>query len=678
MEARSKKIEELMNLTDTTFFIPVYQRDYNWEEKQCQILLNDIISVYENKNSTHFIGSIVYIKENIYATDEKKELEIIDGQQRLTTLTLLLMVIYHISKNRKMRKINSEQIYEQYLVNKYSTKSIKLKLLVPEENLKILDDLLNERFQNLKNYEETNIFKNYMYFKNKIEAENEEKIEKILIGFKKLIFIEISLEKGKDEPQKIFESLNSTGLALSQADLIRNYILMNQDKEKQNEIFKDIWVPIENNCKIKNIQNKKIENYTSDFIRDYLTLKTGEIPSKNKVFEIFKKYYEVKEDKKLQKIKNYSNIYSMILNPELEKNKKIREELKNFKLLGYSIINPFLMGIIKKFQEEIINEKEIIEILSLIQSYLWRRYITGEPTNALNKTFQNLYLRIFEKSEGDNYFEKIAKILIEKNFPTDEELKIELKIKNVYKEKERLKYVFKKLENYSHKELIDFENEDITIEHIFPQKPTKKWEEVLGSEINEMIIFKDTLPNLTLTGSNSNLGNKTFLEKRDLIRNGYKESKLYLNKYLAEINEWNIIEMNKRYEVLFQDILKIWKRPKFENSKIEEKIFYIKNSLVLAKGKLLKDGKSFELLKGSELLLEEKTKENILKTNLKILKELKENNLLEKLEGKYILKENYILSTPSGASCLVLGKSSNGWINWKTRDGEILDKFRKK
>ena len=564
MEARSKKIEELMNLTDTTFFIPVYQRDYNWEEKQCQILLNDIISVYENKNSTHFIGSIVYIKENIYATDEKKELEIIDGQQRLTTLTLLLMVIYHISKNRKMRKINSEQIYEQYLVNKYSIKSIKLKLLVPEENLKILDDLLNERFQNLKNYEETNIFKNYMYFKNKIEAENEEKIEKILIGFKKLIFIEISLEKGKDEPQKIFESLNSTGLALSQADLIRNYILMNQDKEKQNEIFKDIWVPIENNCKIKNIQNKKIENYTSDFIRDYLTLKTGEIPSKNKVFEIFKKYYEVKEDKKLQKIKNYSNIYSMILNPELEKNKKIREELKNFKLLGYSIINPFLMGIIKNFQEEIIKEKEIIEILSLIQSYLWRRYITGEPTNALNKTFQNLYLRIFEKGEGDNYFEKIAKILIEKNFPTDEELKIELKIKNVYKEKERLKYVFKKLENYSHKELIDFENEDITIEHIFPQKPTKKWEEALGSEINEMIIFKDTLPNLTLTGSNSNLGNKTFLEKRDLIGNGYKESKLYLNKYLAEINEWNIIEMNKRYEVLFQDILKIWKRPKFE------------------------------------------------------------------------------------------------------------------
>lgn len=542
----------------------------------------------------------MYIKENIYATDEKKELEIIDGQQRLTTLTLLLMVIYHISKNRKMRKINSEQIYEQYLVNKYSTKSIKSKLLVPEENLKILDDLLNERFQNLKNYEETNIFKNYMYFKNKIEAENEEKIEKILIGFKKLIFIEISLEKGKDEPQKIFESLNSTGLALSQADLIRNYILMNQDKEKQNEIFKDIWVPIENNCKIKNIQNKKIENYTSDFIRDYLTLKTGEIPSKNKVFEIFKKYYEVKEDKKLQKIKNYSNIYSMILNPELEKNKKIREELKNFKLLGYSIINPFLMGIIKNFQEEII------------------------------------------------------------------------------KEKERLKYVFKKLENYSHKELIDFENEDITIEHIFPQKPTKKWEEALGSEINEMIIFKDTLPNLTLTGSNSNLGNKTFLEKRDLIGNGYKESKLYLNKYLAEINEWNIIEMNKRYEVLFQDILKIWKRPKFENSKIEEKIFYIKNSLVLAKGKLLKDGKSFELLKGSELILEEKTKENILKTNLKILNELKENNLLEKLEGKYILKENYILSTPSGASCLVLGKSSNGWINWKTGDGEILDKFRKK
>ncbi len=587
-------------------------------------------------------------------------------------------------KSKEEYKIKAEQIYEQYLINKYSEKTIKLKLLPPEENLIIVDMILREDFKNLTDYEESNFYKNYMFFKNEFDKVDKEEIknmvECIINGFNKLIFIEISLEKGKDEPQKIFESLNSTGLALSQADLIRNYILMGLERNIQNEVYRNYWLSIENNCKVKNIQNKNIETYTSDFIRDYLTFKTGEIPSKNRVFEIFKKYYirENKELEELKNIKNVSYIYSLILNPSLEKNKELKEELKNLQLLGYSVINPFLIGLIKLFKEDQIKENEMLEILNLIQSYLWRRYITGIPTNSLNSIFQNLYLRIFERKNLENsHIAELEKILLEKDFPTDEELKEELKIKNIYKEKERLKYIFKKIENYNHKELIDFDNENITIEHIFPQKPTDDWERDLGNQIEHMITFKDTISNLTLTGSNPNLSNKTFKEKRDFSNHGYKDSKLYVNKYLADLEKWDITEMEKRFEILFSDILKIWKRSEVKNKTSENLIFFLSGNITSGSGRLLEDGKKFELFKDSELMLEEKIAIGILNESLKVLEKLKEKKLIEKLENKYILKENYICNSPSGALKLVLGYSGNGWSSWKTYDGKILDELRK-
>ena len=528
-------------------------------------------------------------------------------------------------KSKEEYKIKAEQIYEQYLINKYSEKTIKLKLLPPEENLIIVDMILREDFKNLTDYEESNFYKNYIFDKvDKEEIKN--MVECIINGFNKLIFIEISLEKGKDEPQKIFESLNSTGLALSQADLIRNYILMGLERNIQNEVYRNYWLSIENNCKVKNIQNKNIETYTSDFIRDYLTFKTGEIPSKNRVFEIFKKYYirENKELEELKNIKNVSYIYSLILNPSLEKNKELKEELKNLQLLGYSVINPFLIGLIKLFKEDQIKENEMLEILNLIQSYLWRRYITGIPTNSLNSIFQNLYLRIFERKNLENsHIAELEKILLEKDFPTDEELKEELKIKNIYKEKERLKYIFKKIENYNHKELIDFDNENITIEHIFPQKPTDDWERDLGNQIEHMITFKDTISNLTLTGSNPNLSNKTFKEKRDFSNHGYKDSKLYVNKYLADLEKWDITEMEKRFEILFSDILKIWKRSEVKNKTSENLIFFLSGNITSGSGRLREDGKKFELFKDSELMLEEKIAIGILNESLKVLEKLK-------------------------------------------------------
>lgn len=555
MKASERKIKDLFSEPNTFFSIPVYQRDYNWQEKQCKQLFKDILTAGENKEiSSHFIGSIVYIHEGVYEIGEK-EFSVIDGQQRMITITLLFIALYHKLKENNSKE--ADKIYELYLINKFSEKEVNLKLVPPEENLNILIKVLENKFDELENYRDRNLVKNYSYFKKELTKFSDSEIQNIIVGRDKLIYVNIALENGKDDPQRIFESLNSTGLDLSQGDLIRNYILMDLDRKEQNRIYKNFWIPIENNCKISD--GNEVKNYVSDFIRDYLTLKRGEIPVKAKVFEEFKMFYDNPDDLKLEELKNYSVKYSHIIKPYLEEDEDIREELKNLKTLDQVVINPFLIGILKDYKEDKLDRKDLLNILKLLQSYIWRRFITEKPSNLLNKLFQGMYLKISKK---ENYYTATEEILLAQEFPTNEELKESLKTKNVYKNKERLKYVFRKIENYNHNELIDFDNDKITIEHIFPQRPSKTWKELYtDEELEEMKALKNTISNLTLTGSNVKLGNKTFLYKRDQKIHGYRDSKLYLNSYLGKLERWDLQTMKERFEILFNDIIKIWKRP---------------------------------------------------------------------------------------------------------------------
>jgi len=664
LKASERKITKLFSESDTVFSIPVYQRDYNWQEKQCQRLFKDILQTGKNeKVSSYFLGSIVYIHDGIYGVGEK-EFHVIDGQQRMTTLTLLFLAIYFKLKGTILAK-DADKIYNQYVVNPYSEKEIKLKLLPPEENLYILNKISHNKFNELEAFQDRNMLKNYLFFEKELENLSFDDMKHLSNGIEKLIYIDIALEKGKDDPQKIFESLNSTGLDLSQGDLIRNYILMDLERGEQNRIYKEIWIPIENNCKVSD--GSEITSYVSDFIRDYLTLKTEKISSKPKVFETFKAYYEKENDEKLEDMKKYSEAYSYIIKPSLEKDRDIQRELDYLKSLDKTVINTFLIGVLKDYKDNILEKDELLNILILLQSYLWRRYITEKPTNALNKIFQGMYGKI---SRSGNYYENLVDILMAEDFPTDEELESALKLKNVYKDKEKLNYVFKKLENYNHNELIDFENEKITIEHIFPQKPNKVWKENYSdNELEQMISFKDTISNLTLTGSNSNLSNKAFHEKRDDEVHGYRNSKLYMNKYLGRLEEWNLLSMEARFESLYDDIIKIWKRPEDKATNDMEKItFVLKGKITSGKGRLLSNEK-FEILKGTSIVLEGRNKN--------LIEDLIRKNLIEKLEDRYVFKENYIATSPSAAAILVLGRSANGWTEWKTYEGKLLSDYRK-
>jgi len=673
LKASERKITKLFSESDTVFSIPVYQRDYNWQEKQCQRLFKDILQTGKNeKVSSYFLGSIVYIHDGIYGVGEK-EFHVIDGQQRMTTLTLLFLAIYFKLKGTILAK-DADKIYNQYVVNPYSEKEIKLKLLPPEENLYILNKISHNKFNELEAFQDRNMLKNYLFFEKELENLSFDDMKHLSNGIEKLIYIDIALEKGKDDPQKIFESLNSTGLDLSQGDLIRNYILMDLERGEQNRIYKEIWIPIENNCKVSD--GSEITSYVSDFIRDYLTLKTEKISSKPKVFETFKAYYEKENDEKLEDMKKYSEAYSYIIKPSLEKDRDIQRELDYLKSLDKTVINTFLIGILKDYKDNILEKDELVNILILLQSYLWRRYITEKPTNALNKIFQGMYGKI---SRSGNYYENLVDVLMAEDFPTDEELESALKLKNVYKDKEKLNYVFKKLENYNHNELIDFENEKITIEHIFPQKPNKAWKENYSdNELEQMISFKDTISNLTLTGSNSNLSNKAFHEKRDDEVHGYKNSKLYMNKYLGRLEEWNLLSMEARFESLYDDIIKIWKRPEDKATNDMEKItFVLKGKVTSGKGRLLSNEK-FEILKGTSIVLEVKSDNpSTFRRNKNLIEDLIRKNLIEKLEDRYVFKENYIATSPSAAAILVLGRSANGWTEWKTYEGKLLSDYRK-
>lgn len=672
MEAKQKQIVEFISTTNTQFTIPVYQRNYDWEEKQCSKLLEDILNVAINNNiKSHFIGSIVYLHEGVY-TVGKKEFSIIDGQQRLTTITLLLCALYNKAKILNQEEI-AHRIYDRYLTDRYLDEQDKFKLIPVGENLNILKKIIYGKLDEITEEESnSNMYANYKLFEENITSL--ETINQIDIGIQKLIYVDIALERGKDDPQKIFESLNSTGLDLSQGDLIRNFVLMNLQREEQNRIYNDYWIPIENNTKVY-ITNK-FKTKISEFMRDFLTLEFGKIPNQSKVFEEFKSNYEYasleKMEIELKKIKDYSMLYSKILNPEKEKDKEIRKNLKYLKSLDQNVINPFLLGVYNDFVESKINKNTFIQVMELVQNFIWRRYICGESTSGLNKIFMKLH----EKIDYNSYYESIEKYIIRKNFPDDKRLKESLKIKPLYKDREKLLYLFERIENKGHNELVDVHDDNITIEHIFPQKPNKNWKNFISeSEYEKMLTLKDTLSNLTLTGSNSNLGNKTFIEKRDLPVKGYKDSKLFLNKWLSTQEEWNLSKMDERFNELFKIITEIWKTPALSNNEeITDIDFYCQSSRGKGVGKF-KKGK-FIVLKGSRA--SKFFYDSVKISNTKLVNKLINECKIREENEYYMVIEDCIFTSPSAAAKFILGRSANGWSEWKTYEGDTLDNFRDK
>lgn len=565
MKASPIQLNKFLQKQDTQFVIPIYQRNYDWSEEQCKQLLEDIIEVGrspKDEAKVHFIGSIVYVCNDEYTTDEIEQYVIIDGQQRITTITLLLIALYHQAERLEDNRL-AETIYEYYLINKNADDdSYKVKLKATENNERDLHYLLNKipipdsAYSNIKN--------NYNFFAKHITEDNR---EIIYDGFKRLLFVEIRLERGKDNAQKIFESLNSTGLDLSQADLIRNYILMGLEPSEQTRLYNQYWAIIESNTKHEGV------SYVSDFIRDYLTIRMGDIPNKNKVYSTFKKEFKLDKLNELENmllsLRTFSEIYKLFINPDYIEDRDIKDEISYIKYIEINVSYPFLLQVIDDYNKDIINKDILLRILRFVQSYACRRFIVDLPTNALNKIFMNLYRQIdksdYEKSLYYYVLTRSGKV----RMPSNNEIFNYLSDKDLYNAKSKMKlYILERLENFENKEKVAIiGNSDITIEHIFPQKPDLKWRTEISE--NEYKLFSEkyihTIGNLTLSGNNGALGNKSFQEKKYMNKDngeqGYSYSRLWLNRSLNDIDEWNISNYKRRTETLIARFLQIWSIP---------------------------------------------------------------------------------------------------------------------
>ena len=568
MKATETKVEDFLSSNKTQFVIPVYQRNYDWTTGQCKQLLDDIFEVgISKKMNAHFIGSIVYVHDDVYTATRIKELTVIDGQQRLTTLTLIYLVLHRLAKELKNEGLENE-ISETYLINKFSPEEEKLKLRPTDNNDRALKYLL--RSDNNEEYTDfSKLIDNFNYFKGRITEDNH---QTVLKGLSKLMFVEVSLDREKDDPQRIFESLNSTGLELAQADLIRNYILMGLNRRDQNKIYQNYWEVIEKLAKDETLNVSRV----SDFIRDYLTLENKNIPNKGKVYLEFKIKYPTSTldelEKNLSGIKSLVKHYNKLLNPKNENDKEIRLQLDYINRLEINVAYPFLMKVYDDYFNSVIGKEIFLAVLDLVQSFTWRRFILGLPTNALNKIFMSLY----DKVEHTNYLFSIQKSLLQRTgvqrFPKNSELIDAIKVKDVYNIKSKNRaYLLERLENFDNKEpvLIDG-NQDITVEHIFPQNPDPKWKIELGNDEFNFIKenYLNTIGNLTLSGNNGKLGNKSFIDKRNLDGAGYKDSRLWLNKYLTILDKWDKTEIERRFDIIAERVLKIWAIP---NIVIDEK-----------------------------------------------------------------------------------------------------------
>lgn len=564
MKAAETRVDRFLANSETAFAIPVYQRNYDWTRVQCQQLFHDILTVgADEKLSGHFIGSIVYVHDDVYTVSGLRELTIIDGQQRLTTLTLIFAALFrHASATG--REQQAQRIYKTYLINEFAEDAEKLKLKPTDNNKAALAQIMDPK-EALKAGGYSRLIENFRFFEGRIDDKNFDIVQR---GLSKLFLVDIALERGKDNPQRIFESLNSTGLELSQADLIRNYILMGLPRKEQEKVFRNFWEPIEANA-----QNLEVnESRVSDFIRDFLTLKQKDIPNKGAVYEKFKERYPIPNSpelmKELEELRELSHVYARLLNPQLETDPAISRELGYIRTLEINVAYPFLMPVYRDFTTGTITRDVFASVLRLVQSYVWRRFILSLPTNALNKIFMSLYDRI----EVGDYLSSVERSLMHRGgtqrFPRDAEVVAMLKDKDIYSTKSRTRtYFFDRLENHNNREPVDVTLPGITVEHIFPQNPEPGWRSDLDAEEYALLGEKylNTVGNLTLSGNNGRLGNRTFLDKRDMNENsgeqGYRFSRLWLNRDLQDMEKWGIQEVEARAERIAKRFLEVWPAP---------------------------------------------------------------------------------------------------------------------
>jgi uncharacterized protein with ParB-like and HNH nuclease domain/predicted transport protein len=571
MKAQESQFLALLN-GKKQFTIPIYQRTYSWTYEQCKQLWNDIVrTATDREATTHFIGSVVYIQHGIILAGGVMPLLVIDGQQRMTTLALLLIALAKAVKDAPAsRNLSYEDIYESYLINKFCSDEQYYKLLLTQSDKDTLIALTNDPDHAKSTLPPHRLLENYLYFENLIHQGDVDPYT-LYVGISKLTIVEISLHKDHDHPQLIFESLNSTGMDLAQADLIRNYILMGLDSGEQSRLYKTYWYPMEQS--FRRSEHSDSTNQFDRFMRDYLTIKQGSIPNIDRVYSNFKTYHRSTKETPIAQIMADIDRYARyFVNMAFlqEKDYDIRRVLADILALKVQVAYPFLLEVYADYAQKLLSREHFITILKLVESYVLRRVICGVPTNSMNKTFATLAREI----DKNHYLESVQTSLLQKDshrrFPKDEEFRAEFMVKDIYNLSIR-NYILRKLEHHDSKEWVNIE--DCTIEHIMPQNAhlSPEWQAELGPNWKEVHArYLHTIGNLTLTAYNPELSDHPFREKRDHKEGGFAISPLRLNRSLAKLEHWNEEAIKKRAKELADRAVEIWPMPQLSPERISE------------------------------------------------------------------------------------------------------------
>ncbi len=544
------------------FVIPIYQRVYSWEKEQCKQLWDDIVKTGGNDQMNgHFIGSIVFVQDDIYTTSHNKFL-IIDGQQRLTTITLLLTALRdHLNdEDEFLEKFSCQKIQNRYLINSDEKDDKRFKLILSEPDRDTLLSLI-DKDRRKPSEPSLKIVENFKLFEEWIRK-NTNQLETIFKGLEKLMIVEIALEKEKDDPHLIFESMNSKGIELTQTDLIRNYIVMETEIEKQEGFYNKYWRAMEEEFK----QNKK---WFDRFVRHYVTIKTREIPNINKVYVAFKDYQQkegIGIEDLLKDLQKYCGYFCQIVFKK-EADKDLNKALGFLVDLEMDVIYPLLLELYSDYSDGVLSKDDFRRSIALIESYICRRTVCGLGTNSLNKVFPS-FAKHIQKNE---YFKSLKAhfgyLTERQRFPKNDEFKDCFITIDFYSFKKN-RYFFERLENFDRKERVYIR--EYTIEHIMPQTLTEQWEKDLGENFQEIHNkYLHTIGNLTLTGHNSEYRNNSFQEKRGMEK-GFKDSPLRLNQGLRGLESFGEEEIKKRANDLADLALKIWTYPKLDAETLEK------------------------------------------------------------------------------------------------------------
>lgn len=566
MKATEAKLLDFLKKSPQ-FVIPIYQRTYSWTERECRQLWDDIVRCgASDRIVVHFVGSIVYVESGLSQVTHQAPLLVIDGQQRLTSVTLLLAALAKaVGDAEPFDGFSQRKIRNYYLLNPEETGERHFKLQLSQTDKSSLNAIVEGTEQPAQPSQR--VTENFDLFERWIQTEGVD-LAVICRGLAKLVVVDIALTRDQDNPQLIFESMNSTGKELSQADLIRNFILMGLEPDLQSRLYSQFWRPME-----MDFGQEAYGTHFDGFMRHYLTVRTGEIPNVSEVYDAFKAYArETRNDfaddrahieSLVREIRDYARHFcAMALGTESDP--ELKAAFQDLRELKVDVAYPLLLELYHDYKTEKLSKADLLSSVRLIEAYVFRRAVCAIPTNSMNKTFAT-----FAKGlRKDRYLESVqAHFLLlpsYRRFPTDDEFHRDLHTRDLYNFRSR-SYWLRRLENFNRRERVAVD--EYSIEHILPQNPglSAAWIADLGEDWARIQkTWLHTLGNLTLTAYNSDYSDRPFLEKRDMPsapEKGLRMSPLKLNQGLGALGKWDEEQIKQRADRLADLAVDVWDSP---------------------------------------------------------------------------------------------------------------------